>query len=307
MLKTKNRTNKHYIDIQIGYGGKYKVRIALFVIVLYCFTYCLKADSYDETDLSATQSVMIRDVVYGEIRYFVWEEYYNGLRLVKESGFIPAIGIRGLFIKINDGIALAYNTALFYGIVNYDGYVQTGDAMIPYTSDTAYFGFEGSFYTIVNIESRDFIICPLAGVKYSFWLRELGASSFIRDPYGYDEYWQMLVGMMGLQYKIQSRKRNPVIATVSGSVLFPIFVDESVDLSNVNGPSSIKLEPEGNPSFEIGMELDIPLRSISSRMIFGIFYRTVKFSESELDRTYQTFVQPESHYKISGLQMGFNF
>lgn len=284
-----------------------KKHIALFVIVLYCFASCLEADSYNESDLLSMQSVMVRNVAYGEIRYFVWEEYYNGEKVVTESGFIPAIGIRGLLIKINDGIALAYNTALFYGVVDYDGYVQADDAMIPYTSDTAYLGVEGSCYATVNIDSGDFIILPLVGVKYSFWLRELGVSSFIRDPYGYDEYWQMLQGMTGLQYKVQSSKTNPVIVTISVSVLFPIFVDENVDLANVNGPSGIELEPEGNPSFEIGMELDIPFRNISSRMICGIFYRTVKFSESELDRTYQSFFQPESHYRIVGLQMGFNF
>jgi hypothetical protein len=290
-----------------GYNRR-KTIFSLLVAMISCFMFCANANSSVTTNnFPSFHAVMASDVVYVEMRYFVWEEFYEGQKLVTESGFIPAIGIRGFLGKINNSVGLTYEAVVFYGMVDYEGYLQSGDALIPYTSDTSYLGLEGNCSAVVNIETKEFIIAPFVGLRYSCWLRALGTDSFIRDPYGYDEYWQTLHGITGIQYKIPSSKTTPVIITISASLLFPLFVDETVDLSNADGPSEIKLDPEGKSSFEIGMEMDVPFRNVSSRMIFGIFYRTIEFSESSLDKTYQTFFQPESHYRIVGLKVGFNF
>ncbi len=115
--------------------------------------------------------------VYVTPRYFLWEEFNSsGDKLLDESGFLLALGMRGDLSFLTGGLEI------YGGTVNYDGQTQAGD---PVQTDTGYLGLSAA--AGLWFERGEYV--RLRGeVLYSseLWVRDIRST---QNALGYKETW----------------------------------------------------------------------------------------------------------------------
>jgi len=84
-------------------------------------------------------------------------------------------------------------------------------------------------------------------------------------------------------------------------VRLPIDNSETADLSNLNGPSDIELEPGKRTSFYAEGGANVQWFSASA------FVETLAFSQSPLDERYQSALQPDTEATMIGAKIGIQF
>ncbi len=81
----------------------------------------------------------------------------------------------------------------------------------------------------------------------------------------------------------------------------PFYNSETVDMSNLGGPSRIELKPARRSGF--AAEAGLLFHFVS----LAFFYEIMRFGQSDLDDKYGLFFQPESDAAIYGIKLGAVF
>ena len=76
--------------------------------------------------------------VYLQPEYTTWKEYIGGTQVVKESGMVYRLGLKGTVFNYK-GIQLTGDGNFRLGSINYDGHTWGG---APVKTDTVYIGME---------------------------------------------------------------------------------------------------------------------------------------------------------------------
>lgn len=238
---------------------------------------------------------------YATAQSFVWEEFLNGDKLLKEDG--PIIGIGGeIQLNLGESFIFIGQAEFFGGDVDYDGSVQEADGTLtPTKSTTTYRGgsIAGKIGTPIALGKSAELI-PHIGLGARIWERTLDTSyddRYIGDN-GYIEDWAMLHGTLGATISFPLGEKFTGFATAE--LRLPLDTTETVDLSNVGGDDDVDLEPEANLSFfaEAG---------IARGMFFASLYiETLDFDESDIDSSGQ-YLQPDSEATLIGGRAGVRF
>ncbi len=238
--------------------------------------------------------------VYGLAERFVWEEKLQGQRLLEEDG--PRFGLGADFAApLNPTLWLHGRFEVFIGQVTYDGGLQLTDGSIePYRSHTTYHGLRGALLAATPITtSPRTVFWPLGGLGAAYWLRTLDTKLGDADigPFGYEEYWGGIQGILGGRLDWQASPRQTVFLQIEGHL--PIWNREVADLSNVGGPSSSTLAPRERPSLygEIGWR--------QGRLGISGYVQTFEYDASEPNR--DGFFQPDSSGYMAGVKVGAAF
>ena len=252
--------------------------------------------------VAGTNSVIASARVYPHVEYFEWKESLNGAKFLKETG--PLFGVGGdMDIRLGKKFLLEVGGDSFLGQVNYDGAIQQLDGTLtPDHSTTVYAGAEGSLKLARPFAlSPGVTLKPAAGFGARGWVRTLDTSfdSNYIGQYGYQEYWLATHGILGATVEFALSHANSVF--VGADLRLPIATRQTVDFGNAGGPSNVKLQPKANPT--VFAEAGVRHKTV----FVSIFFETLDFSESNLDPTYQSFLQPTSVAKIIGGKLGVAF
>lgn len=240
--------------------------------------------------------------LYGLAEQYEWKEYLDGQRVLKESG--PLFGLGGeLWLRIAEPIWIEGRGELFIGDVDYDGAIMTTDGdLIPYKSTTEYAGLkvDGDIAIKMPIGSK-VNFKPYAGFGCRAWRRTLDTAigdDYIGE-YGYEEDWVTVYGIIGCRGEISVSQNGELFARIEARL--PINNSMKADLSNIDGPSNVELEPGKRPSLYADAGLNMTPITVS------FFVETLEFSESPMDDKYQAIFQPESKSTMVGAKFGIGF
>lgn len=238
--------------------------------------------------------------LYAFVEKFTWEEKLDGRQILEEDGPVVGLGL-ALAYPLNPSLRLLGRGEFYLGEVDYDGGIQNEDGSItPYDSETTYTGARGALLLATPLYAQGPVtLSPLGGLGGAFWLRELdkGLSDSDTGPYGYDEYWGSMHGVVGARLDWQQHEDRTY--HLHAEIRLPIWNEEQVDLSNVGGPDDTSLEPEEQVSYriEIGARLN--------QLALMAYFETLEFDESEVNR--YGFLQPESSATSAGAGVGIHF
>ena len=231
--------------------------------------------------------------LYLKVESFTWtENSESGTKLLEETGPLYALGSSARW-DINKLVTLGIRAEQFVGTVDYDGQTQDGE---PVETDTGYLGFllEGDMgYKFAVREKGCFEL--FAGPGYKWWERNLKSTG---DAIGYIENWWSFYTRWGIRGRHTLSER--LTAFAEAGVKIPLASENEVDLGAFGFPN-VTLEP-GNKS-SIFAEAGIA----GNRLRLSLFYDGMRFSQSDLDDTYNRFYQPESKADIFGLSIGAMF
>lgn len=284
----------------------YKNKLPFFIAIILFLQITIVSSIF-----AASSNKRFQAGVYGHTEHFKWEEFDdNGDKLLKETG--PLFGIGGLFevhLKRwgkqshfpvwSKSLIIEGKGEIFLGDVDYNGALWDGT---PYKSTTSYTGIKSECDIAFQfLLAKNFYLKPLGGVGIHGWLRELDNEG--DRNHGYDEQWVTIFLIGGIEGTIIINHQARVEAFGKLAVRMPAYNKETIDMSNLGGPSDIKLEPGGTwekPSiyFETGMKIKMFHISLS--------YEQLKFSKSEINYDYGIY-QPKSEAAILGLKAGIVF
>ncbi len=239
--------------------------------------------------------------VHGWVEQFEWEEFFDGEKLLTESG--PRVGGGVDFSFLLSGPLWAEGSGEAYvGEVDYDGGVQSSDGdWEPYRSDTSYSGMraEGAL-ALDAFAGRPVAVVPLAGLGFDAWKRSLDAPLLEEQGrYGYDEDWAVAYGWAGVRVRLSPREDLHLRGQFA--VRLPLATGVDADLRNVGGPSSVTLEPDGRPSVRGDVSVQIAWFEI------GAFYETLEFDASPVENYGGDVFQPESKARMAGVRAGLRW
>lgn len=230
--------------------------------------------------------------LYLKAESFKWEELDNGSKLLEESGMIYGVG--SLIRSDNrNAFNFKFKGELFGGSVDYDGQTQEGT---PVKTDTDYFGFklEGdSGYRFMIAEKSS--LEPFVGLGLRWWKRDIQSTD---EGIGYEETWSSFYVRAGIYGDHMISGQAKVF--LEGGAKFPLYTRNEPDFSEFG------LE---NPTLEPGSEVSLFAEAGLkwSKIKVAVFYEGMRFSESDLDDTYNAFYQPESKADMFGVNIGLSF
>jgi hypothetical protein len=238
-----------------------------------------------------------------DIQAFHWREFGGaGERLLQEKGARLAVGgAYDNFQRTNSGVLYSINGKLYLGTVNYDGQTQSG---IAATTDTRYLG--------VNLEAlggyrigQGVSLDVFGGIGLDDWLRSIadGTSAIGTPVYGYDEYYTIAYGKVGLGFFRTLANGN---YRLQAGAKLPVYTSEYVDLGD-----GATLHPGIKPSVFANFQFDFG-SGRHSRFAVALYYDSYRFCQSDPELltsggvTYVV-VQPRSHMDVYGLRAGYYF
>ena len=230
-------------------------------------------------------------------RYFTWEEYQGGRRLLRESGPLYAAGaVAG--VTVHRVVTLRSRGEIFGGIVDYAGETQAPNP-VPVDTDVDYVGTREEFDLGARVPAGAAELEPFAGLGHRFWLRGLeNATSRNGQPVsGYTELWQCGYARFGLRGYWSTSPKDSLFA--EGGAKYPFYVGNSVDFDN-GGWTTFHPGGDWSGFGEVGL--------VHHRLRLSLTYEGFRFSPSPtVDVAGSTFLQPESHSDIYGVRVGWSF
>ncbi len=258
-----------------------KLGISLIVFVLFCFL--LKG-------IAGAQEISYREGISG-IKYFVWQEYFQGKRLLKEQGWLYYAGIGGERIFSYDKRVYA-QILVFGGQVFYHGGTMGGT---PANTHTGYIGCEFIFggkipvwFIGVNKE-----VLLVGSLNSRNWMRDLKTTKI---ALGYKEYWYSFYAKAGLAFSYKFGESNRL--NLEGGSTYTISTFEKADFG---GGSEVNLYPKNDWGFFIKAVFE------TENFILEGGYISIKYKKSDLDETYKSFFQPESKAEFYFINFVFKF
>lgn len=235
--------------------------------------------------------------VHGALESFVWKEFVDSARLLKESGVLTGVGI-SYRNEYSDRLILDESAEIFGGRVGYDGSTQTG---VPTTSTVDYFvlklkGDVGKSFSIAGPYSLE----PFAGLGYRTWLRHIrnGTTSAGRPVQGYTEQWMTLYVRLGARSGLDISENKRLFA--EAGVKLPLYNQNTAYLDREGIGPDVTMHPGWDWSVfaEAGMRID--------GVKAAVFYDGLRFTRSEDVGTLGTH-QPRSTADIYGVSIGVLF
>jgi len=221
-----------------------------------------------------------QQTLYHRTDRYTWKEFDpNGSRLLKESGYLNAIGI-DFKTTINDKSSNETNLEVYTGDVNYEGQTWDGTAL---SASPHYRGFktESIFYNKTGMENIDMLL----GIGYNSWQRGLKDTPTVN---GYEEKWAIAYTKVGMLQK----KNN---FSWELGLKYPLYSRNRVEEFDVT------VKPDQQVSFygELGLKL-------AKNVDLALTYDSMRFSAS--DPVYSTvlkqeLLQPQSKADIWGLKL----
>ncbi len=244
---------------------------------------------------------------YLKVESYSWREYYQGSKLLEESGPLFGAGFISR-LDFSKYFMIDMETELFGGSVDYDGHTQAG---VPAQTDTNYFGvnIDINFYRKFELTGGRKIVCtskctlreaylaPFVGVGVKRWNRQIESTDVAQ---GYTEKWLNIYTRLGLlgEYSFSLSK---VKGFAEAGITLPLYTSNTFECSVFGLSEDVTLKPGSNVAFfaKAGIKW--------TRFEAFLFYDGMRFSKSDLDDTYHVFFQPESKCDMYGINFAFYF
>lgn len=272
-----------------GRGAFRRFRLPAFVLALYWIG-CMAAGAAHSAEID----------VHGTVASFVWKEFIDSERLLKESGVLTGVGV-SFRDEYPDRLILDGSADIFGGRVGYAGGTQTG---VPTTSTVDYFGLNlkgdvgRSFPTAQTISLE-----PFAGLGFRTWLRHIhnGITPAGQPVQGYTEQWMTLYARLGARSDFDISQGKRVFA--AAGVKLPLYNENTAYLSREGIGPDVTMHPGWDWSVfaEAGLKMDL--------VKVAVFYDGLRFARSPDVAVRQGlfFYQPRSTADIYGVSVGVLF
>ncbi|HUL00395.1 MAG TPA: hypothetical protein VLX29_06005 [Nitrospirota bacterium] len=173
--------------------------------------------------------------IYLIAEQFLWREFDNGTRLVKESGPRFGIGFAYNFEFLDHRLMLKPRIEIVGGEVDYDGHacnINTGVCQSA-TANTSY--FSGKLETDLGWKfdpAKSASYEPFVGIGFQGWLRDIynGTASDGSSVAGYTENWYTLYIRAGLRANLALGEKSKLFAEVGGKL--PVYTSNTAYLSD---------------------------------------------------------------------------
>lgn len=244
------------------------------------------------------------------IERFVWEEFSDGQRLLKEDGLRLAVGLKNdTFDRPSPGSVYSLEGRFYFGQVDYDGRTQSDISAydgLPLQSDTLYLGALGEALFGQRFGEQR-AVDLLAGIGVNNWVREIQASqtmsgnTIVLTGDAVEQYF-ILYTKLGLGFYRRGVSRYGHFQI---GAKHPFYTYEYVD------DIDLTLEPGGEWSGYAQLRIGAAGRS-AARFDVTVYYDSFRFGRSPgefFTRNGTPYIafQPESHMDVVGLTAGFYF
>jgi autotransporter-like protein len=237
--------------------------------------------------------------VYAAVDSFVWKEFIDGTRLLKESGTLTGLGVS--FRKdFADRLVLDASAEIFGGRVGYDGGTQSG---VPATSTVDYLGLKlkgdaGKRFSVAG----PFTLEPFAGLGYRTWRRGIrnGTTPSGQQVQGYTEQWTTLYARLGARGGMDIPQARSVFLEVGAKL--PLYNENTAYFSREGVGPNVTMHPGWDWSLfaEAGIRMD--------RIKASVFYDGMRFARSaDVAVPGGRIFQPRSTADIYGVKLGVLF
>lgn len=262
-----------------------RLPLPAFVLALFCFAGAAYSAEID---------------VHGAVESFVWKEFIDNERLLKESGVLTGVGV-SYRDEFSDRLIMDGSAEIFGGRVGYAGGTQTG---IPTTSTVDYFvlnlkGDVGRSFRMAG----PYTLEPFVGLGSRIWLRRIrnGVTPAGQPVQGYAEQWMTLYTRLGARGGFDISKQRKMFA--EAGVKLPLYNENTAYLSREGIGPDVTMRPGWAWSVfaEAGLRAD--------RVKAAVFYDGLRFSRSPDVAVRQGlfFYQPRSTADMYGVSLGVLF
>jgi hypothetical protein len=238
--------------------------------------------------------------VYAAVESFVWKEFTDSARLLKESGTLTGFGV-SYRNEFSDWMILDESAEIFGGRAGYDGGASSG---VPVTSTVDYLGLKlkgdaGKEFSMAG----SFSLEPFAGLGFRAWLRRIrNGITPAGDPVqGYTEQWATLHARLGVRGGMDISQAKRIF--VEAGLKLPLYNENTAYLSTTGTGPDVTMHPglEWSLFAEAGIRMD--------DVKAGVFYDGMRFSRSPdvFVRKSLFFYQPRSTADIYGVNLGILF
>lgn len=243
--------------------------------------------------------------IYMIVEQYLWREFDNGTRLVKESGPRFGIGFTYNFEFLDHHLILKPRVEIIGGQVDYDGHacnINTGVCQ-PATANTSY--FNGKLETDLGWRFRSTertSIEPFVGIGFQGWLRDIynGTASDGSSVRGYTENWHTLYLRAGLRANFALGEKTKFFAEAGGK--FPVYTANTAYLSDAGLGPDVTVKPGNEASWFA--EAGISYKHFKT----SFFFDSMNFAKSDVVNSGGLgFFQPKSQAELYGLRIGVTF
>ncbi|UCH52370.1 MAG: hypothetical protein JSW09_07000 [Pseudomonadota bacterium] len=238
-----------------------------------------------------------------------WEELdAGGTRLLEETGpRLRATLAWDNFSRPKSGLLNRFEANFYFGRADYDGQTITG---IPATTDNYYVGYGGEAmggWRFGDTKGIDL----LGALGVDVWRRDIrnGTTNSGLPTQGYIEDYLIAFGRLGLGAYYMSEDWQAHLALGAKR---PLWTYERVYLSDAGYDRDITLRPGKETSGFVRLQVDFGPGEASRRVFAALFYDSWRFGASNTETASSgagtvSFMQPESHMDVIGLEVGMRF
>jgi hypothetical protein len=237
--------------------------------------------------------------VYLKVDDYTWNEYQNGVRLLRESGILLGPGF-SYWKEFSNHLTLKPLAELFVGNVGYDGSTQGG---IPVKTRVMYVGsnIQCDGGRKFDVGEKSFIE-PFVGLGIRFWSRDLHDSTTSSGTFasGYTEEWFTAYTRFGVRGEESVSEVSRLFA--EGGVKLPFYNENQVYFNSGNSNPDFTLHPGLQSSWfsEVGMTM--------YHFKVSVFYDSVRFTQSQnVNTSIGSVYQPISSGDLIGVKLGAAF
>lgn len=228
--------------------------------------------------------------VYLQPEHTTWKEYMGGNQLLKESGMVYRLGVKGTVFNIK-GIQLVADGNFRVGSIDYDGHTWGGT---PVKTDTRYVGMElRPMLQKEFVINNQFSVVGGLGLGYDLWNRNLKETS---NATGYTEVWEQFY--LPVQAQAKYRVNQDLSLTAGLEYRFNLRTTNRVDAFD----ATVKPKSGTHYTLQAGMEY--------KKFTLTGFYRYDKWKQSDPEYSPVLGVdvlQPESKRELLGIALGYKF
>jgi hypothetical protein len=237
---------------------------------------------------------------YAAVESFVWKEFIDGTRLLKESGTLTGVGV-SFRNELADQFILDGSAEIFGGRVGYKGGTQSG---VPTRSTVDYLGLKlrgdaGKKFSMAGPYSLE----PFVGLGYRTWFRRIhnGITPAGGAVQGYTEQWTTLYARLGARGGMDVSQAQSVF--IEAGAKLPLYNENLAYFSSEGIGPNVTMHPgwEWSLFAEAGVRMD--------RVKAGVFYDGMRFSRSAdvSVRKDLFFYQPRSTADSYGVKLSVVF
>lgn len=258
---------------------------------------CLAAAVFSACCAQPAAALSLEVTPYLSARYFTWEEFDAGRRILRERGPLFAAGV-SLGKVTPSSVTVSGKGELFGGEVDYDGETQAPHSVRVRTR-VGYVGTALQLDLGYRAERGELRLEPFLGLGHRWWLRDLQdtTSASGEAVSGYTESWQTVYGRFGARGRLALPRGVELVA--EGGAKYPFYTGNSVDFSGA-GVTTFRPRPHWSGFAETGVGYR------SARITLS--YEGFRFNPSH-ERVVQgqSYFQPKSSSDLFGLNLGWSF